>query len=120
MKKMTKKEYFALAKSIVEVSGHEQAEEVMKFFDHEVELLSRKSNGERKPTPTQILNETLKTAIAENMEPDRLYTVSEVIKEVPACAGLSPQKVGPLMHQMEEAGIIENIKEKGKSLFRIV
>lgn len=120
MKKMTKKEYFALAKSIVEVSGHEQAEEVMKFFDHEVELLNRKSSGERKPTPTQVLNETLKTAIAESMEPNRLYTVSEVIKEVPACAGLTPQKVSPLLRKMRDAGIVEMVKEKGKFLFRIV
>ena len=120
MKKMTKKEYFALAKSIVEASGHEQAEEIMEFFDHEVELLSRKSSGERKPTATQKLNETLKTAIAESMEPNRLYTVSEVIKEVPACAGLTPQKVSPLMRQLEESGIVEKTKEKGKTLFRIV
>lgn len=120
MKKLTKKEYFALAKSIVEASGHEKAEEVMEFFDHEIELLSRKSSGKRKPTATQKLNETLKVSIAESMEPNRLYTVSEIIKEVPACAGLSPQKVSPLMRQMEEAGIVEKTKEKGKTLFRIM
>ena len=122
MKKMTKKEKFAIARSIVEVSGHEMAQDIMDFFDKEVEMLTRKhsATGERKPTATQKQNEELKTAILDGMEVDRLYTVSELIKEIPECEGLTTQKISALCRQMVEAAHIEKIKEKGKTLFRIV
>ena len=122
MKKMTKKEKFAIARSIVEASGHEMAQDIMDFFDKEVEMLTRKhsTTGERKPTATQKQNEELKTAILDAMEVDRLYTVSEMIKEIPECEGLTTQKISALCRQMVESANIEKIKEKGKTLFRIV
>ena len=122
MKKMTKKEKFAIARSIVEASNHEMAQDIMDFFDKEVEMLNRKhsATGERKPTAAQKQNEVLKTAILDAMEVDRLYTVSEMIKEIPECEGLTTQKISALCRQMVESANIEKIKEKGKTLFRIV
>ena len=122
MKKMTKKEKFAIARSIVEASNHEMAQDIMDFFDKEVEMLNRKhsATGERKPTAAQKQNEVLKTAILDAMEVDRLYTVSEMIKEIPECEGLTTQKISALCRQMVESANIEKIKENGKTLFRIV
>ena len=122
MKKMTKKEKFAIARSIVEASNHEMAQDIMDFFDKEVEMLNRKhsATGERKPTAAQKQNEVLKTAILDAMEVDRLYTVSEMIKEIPECEGLTTQKISALCRQMVESANIEKIKEKGKTLFRSV
>lgn len=117
MKKMTKKEKFAIARSIVEASNHEMAQDIMDFFDKEVEMLNRKTTGERKPTATQKQNEILKVAIVEAIEPETRYTVSDIIKEVPECAGLTPQKVSPLMRQLEEEAKVERVKEKGKTYF---
>ena len=119
MKKMTKKEYFALAKSIVEVSGHEKAEEVMEFFDHEVELLNRKTTGERKPTASLKQNVVLKEAIVDAMEMDTQYTVTEIIKTVPECAELTTQKVTAMMRQLEAEAKVVKTKEKGKTLFTL-
>lgn len=117
MKKMIKKEKFALAKEIILASGHEQAEMLAEALDHEIELLTRKTTGERKPTATQKLNEALKMAIMENLEPETRYTVTDIIKDVPECAGLNPQKVTPLLHQMMAEAKVERIKEKGKTYF---
>ena len=40
--KMTKKEYFALIRTIVEATDREDKAEMLNFIDHEVELLSKK------------------------------------------------------------------------------
>lgn len=79
----------------------------------------KKSTGERKPTATQVANEGLKVAILSYMaeQPNRLFTISELIKEVPELEGLSNQKVSALVTQM--VGIsIKKIVEKRKSNFQ--
>ena len=94
-------------------------EEQKQFIEHELELLTKKNSGEKKPTATQVANEALKTAIADGMEANRLYTVTEVIKEVPACAGLTNQKVSPLMNAMVESGVLTKVVEKRRSYFKL-
>ena len=115
VRKPTKREMFEGLKN---VPGLSQAQ--VDFIDHELELLSKKNSGEKKPTATQVANEALKTAIAEGMELNRLYTVTEVIKEIPAVAGLTNQKVSPLMNQMVESGILVKTTEKRRSYFQRV
>ncbi len=94
-------------------------EEQKKFIEHELELLTKKNSGEKKPTATQVANELLKAEIASGMEVNRLYTVTEVIKEVPACAGLTNQKVSPLMNAMVESGVLTKVVEKRRSYFKL-
>ena len=43
--KMTKKDYFALIKPIVEATAREDKAEMLNFIDHEVELLSKKKSS---------------------------------------------------------------------------
>ena len=88
------------------------------FIKHELELLAKKNSGEKKPTATQLANEALKTAIFEGMEINRLYTVTEVIKEISAVAGLTNQKVSPLMNQLVDAGKLVKTTEKRRSYFQ--
>ena len=90
-----------------------------KFIEHELELLAKKNSGEKKPTTTQQANEGLKSAIIEGMEPNRMYTVTEIIKEIPACAGLTNQKVSPLMNQLVDAGKLNKTSEKRRSYFSL-
>ena len=80
----------------------------------------KKSSGERKPTATQVANEGLKTAILAYMaeQPNRLFTISELIKEVPELAGLSTQKVSPLMAKLVDELKVAKIVEKRKSNFQ--
>ena len=114
VRKPTKKQMFESLKQMPGLSAEQVA-----FIDHEIELLTKKNSGEKKPTATQVANEALKVAIAEGMEANRLYTVTEVIKEVPACAGLNNQKVSPLMNQMVEAGVLTKTTEKRRSYFKL-
>ena len=113
VRKPTKREMFT---ELLNLPGLTQAQR--DFINHEIELLNKKNSGEKKPTATQVANEALKTAIFEGMEINRLYTVTEVIKEVPACAGLNNQKVSPLMNQMVEAGLLKKSTEKRRSYFQ--
>ena len=115
VRKPTKKQMFD---GLLKMPGLSQ--EQIDFIKHEIELLEKKNSGEKKPTATQVANEALKTAILEGMEINRLYTVTEVIKEIPAVAGLTNQKVSPLMNQLVDAGKLVKTTEKRRSYFQLV
>ena len=115
VRKPTKKQMF---EGLLKMEGLSQ--EQIDFINHELELLSKKNSGEKKPTATQVANEALKVAIYEGMQDNRLYTVTEVIKEIPAVAGLTNQKVSPLMNQMVESGLLTKTVEKRRSYFKVV
>lgn len=118
VKKMTKKDYFAILRATYPASA-DNYDEVIAFIDHEVELLNRKNSAEKKPTAQQTANESIKTAIAEGMEPNRLYTVTEIQKEIAECAELSNQRVSALLRQMKEDGIVTRTEDKRKAYFSI-
>ena len=120
MKKMTKREKFEMLKAIPAVAENAL---LVEFIDHELELLAKKNasaDGERKLTEKQKANETLKVAILDGMEDNRLYTITELIKEIPACAELTNQKVSAVIRQMYEGAhpTIEKMVDKRKSYFR--
>ena len=117
-KKMTKKDYFAILRASYPTTA-ENYNEVIAFIDHELELLSKKNSAEKKPTAVQVANEGIKAAIYESMEATRLYTVTEIIKEIPACADLTNQRVAALLRQMMPEQV-ERIEEKRKAYFRKV
>ena len=117
-KKMTKKDYFAILRATYPATA-DNYDEVIAFIDHEVELLNRKNSAEKKPTAQQVANDSIKTAIAEGMEPNRLYTVTEIQKEIAECAELSNQRVSALLRQMKEDGIVTRTEDKRKAYFSI-
>ena len=112
-KKMTKKEMFA---QIIE--QFELSEEQKAFLQHEIELLERKSGGNRKPTATQKANEGIKSAILDYMEPDVLYSISDISKSVPECAELSGQKISAIITLLKNAGLVERVEVKRKAYFK--
>ena len=114
VRKPTKKQMFT---ALLEMPGLSQ--EQKDFINHEIELLEKKNSGEKKPTATQVANEALKTAILDGMEANRLYTVTELIKEIPALAGLTNQKVSPLANQLVEDGKLTKTSEKRRSYFSL-
>ena len=114
VRKPTKREMFT---GLLALPGLSQAQ--IDFINHELELLTKKNSGDKKPTATQLANEALKSAIVEGMEANRLYSVTEMIKEIPALAGLNPQKVSPLANQLVEAGRLVKTIEKRRSFFQL-
>ena len=98
MKKMTKKEKFEMLKAIPAVQENEM---LVEFIEHEMELLARKgAGGEKKMTATQKVNEGIKTTILESMEPGKLYSISDMIKQFDCCIDMSNQRVNALVRQM--------------------
>ena len=114
MEKMTnlKAVAYVLENCSLPADVREKMEKIQASFE-------KKATGERKPTATQVANEGLKVAILSYMaeQPNRLFTISELIKEVPELEGLSNQKVSALVTQMVGTSI-KKIVEKRKSNFQ--
>lgn len=115
--KMTKVQKFEMLASIPEVAENEM---LVEFINREIELLQKKNGAEKKPTAQQVENQQIKSAILLAMEPEVLYSVTEIQKLVPVCAEFSNQRVSALVKQMKEAGQLERVEEKRKAYFRLV
>lgn len=100
----------------VKVSGAD----VAGFLNHELELLDRKNTVDKKPTKTQQENEVIKTTVLSAMERDRLYSISEMLKEFPVCKDMSNQKLSSLVRQMVLDKQVERVEDKRKAFFRKV
>lgn len=96
-KRMTKKDYFTDILNKYPLTDAEKD-----FINHELELLEKKNSSDKKPTATQTANAGIKTAIYNGMEPNRLYAIKELVKEIPECAELSNQRISALLRQMYE------------------
>ena len=116
VKKMTKAQMFAQIKANYPLTPAE-----VEFIDHELELLTKKNSAEKKPTAQQVANKGVAEAILEHMsaEPTRLFSITELIKEVPACADLTNQRVSAIVRGMIGSSI-ERIEEKRKAYFRVL
>ena len=126
--KMTKNDrYTALSAYLTEhpdavfqsPKGTITAKEMGEFIAHEMELLSKKNSAEKKPTAQQTANEGIKTAIVEGMEQNRLYTITELIKEIPECADLTNQKMSALVRQLVDSGAVVRTEDKRKAYFSL-
>ncbi len=115
-KKMTKAQMFAQIKANHNLSADEIA-----FIDHELELLAKKNSAEKKPTAQQVANAGVAEAIVAHMasQPARLFSITELIKEVPACAELTNQRVSAIVRGLIGTQV-ERIEEKRKAFFRVM
>ena len=95
--------------------------EVVEKLEKMKASFEKKASGERKPTATQKANEDLKGAILEYMEPNVLYSVGQLAKEVPELVkvGASGQKVSALIKQLKDAGLVKRVEEKRKAFFQL-
>ena len=81
------------------------------------EQFEKKNSAEKKPTAQQVANMVIQTAILEGMESGRLYTITELIKEIPSCNDLTNQRVSAIIRSM--LGIsVERVEEKRKAYVR--
>ena len=116
-KKITKAQKFAMLRAIPAVAENPM---LVEFIDHEVELLSKKNSADKKPTAQQTANEGIKTAIVEGMEVNRVYTITELIKEIPECAEMTNQRVSALVRQLVDAGKVKRTEDKRKAYFSLI
>ena len=107
-KKPTKKEMFA------QILAHTTDKAEKEFLAHEIELLTNKSES-KTMTETQKANEKIKEAILENLT--EKMTIGQMIKNIPACNGLSTSKVSALVRQLKEACLVTRVEEKGVAYF---
>ena len=125
--KMTKRDFFgALADYFAEnptvfatEKGEISADKMAEFIAHEIDLLSKKNVGEKKPTAQQIENKKICDGITAYLstQPNRLFTIAELMKEVPCCVGLSSQRVTALVKLILD-DTVERVEEKRKAFFR--
>lgn len=110
-KRVTKKEYFEILRGIVEGN-----DELVAFIDHEVKLLSKKSNVR---TKAQIENDAIVEDIFNYLaEIGRPVTVTELIAE--AHLEFTNQKVSALLKKLVDAGRVVKVTDKKKSYFSVV
>lgn len=112
-KKMTKKDYFNSLLNIAEVKSNAP---LVEFINHEIELLEKKNSADKKPTAQQITNKSIQEAILEGMEFGKMYTITDLIKAVPACAEMTNQRVSALVRQMLDISI-RRVEDKRKAYF---
>jgi HSP90 family molecular chaperone len=119
--KMTKKDYFNELATLVasaEISA-ENKEALQSFINHEIELLSRKSNNtsDSKKVKEQegVMGEILE-ALATVTEP---VTISELQKAVPRMAEYSNQKLSAMLRKLAEMQKVNKTIEKKKSYFSL-
>jgi hypothetical protein len=109
---MTKRDYFNAIMSKYPLTDDEKA-----FVEHELELLAKKNSADKKPTAQQVANAGIVSAIHDGMVENRLYTITELIKEIPACAELTNQRVSAIVRG--ELGVkFERVEDKRKAYFR--
>ena len=122
-KKMTKKEMFAMVINVVSETEAENKEEMLKFLNHEVELLEKKS-GKSGETKTQKENKVLMEQLVEALsEMEKPVTISEFqSKSTHEVATLSNQKLSSLLKKLveEENPRVVKTVEKKKSYFSVV
>ena len=122
-KKITKRDRFTTLLSFAEVKADP---EMVKFIEHEIDLLTKKNSasGDKKPTATQIANEGIKSTILSVLtaNPNRLMTITEMMKEDEELGELTNQKISALLKQMTEGegATVEKIVDKRKTYFKAV
>lgn len=123
--KLIKKDFYVALQEFVDAEspafkcekGEITAEQMVEFIAHELELLTKKNVGEKKLTAQQIANKQICENILAGMEDNRLYQIADMMKEIPACEGLSSQRVTALVKQMLDV-TVERIEDKRKAFFR--
>lgn len=114
MEKMTN------VKALAYVLAHADLPEDVKAKVEDMKAQFEKKNSSgKKPTANQAANDALKEAILSEMESGRLYTISEMMKELPSCKDHSNQKLSAVVRQMLGVSI-ERVEKKRKAYFRKV
>lgn len=111
---MTKKEMFAEIINLAEGKPTTATPvEIVEFASHEIELLERKSATPKKPTATQVENESFKSTLVEFFSnANEKKSIKEIQSEVPEVAQLSNQRITHLLTDLIKNGTLTKTYEK--------
>lgn len=132
--KMTLRDYYNELSALVSASAENgsitsaKANELTVFINGRLDILAKKNatTGERKPTKNQVANQKLAQIILDVMEPNTLYTISQILKMLDD-DNLNQSKVSAVVRGMltvtangvvNPNGTIERTMEKGTAYFR--
>lgn len=124
-KKMTKKEMFQV---LLAMDCVKERTDLVKFIEHEIELLERKNGGNRKPTANQLKNDEIKAVILEEMRanPNKLYTATQLAKIAEPIVDINPlsnQRVSAILRSMNEekggTGEVKRVVDKRVTYFQL-
>ena len=117
--KMTKKDWFATIRAMVEGSGDEREDEILAFIDHEVELLEKKSSKSGQ-TKTQKENVEIVAKIENALrEVGKAVTITELQTASEEMSAYSNQKLSALLKQMVSKGTVVRTENKKKAYFSL-
>lgn len=86
------------------------------FLVERKELVEKK-NASRKPSAKNEENEGIKSNILAEMEEDKAYTITDMMKNLPSCKELSNQRISALVRQLIDKDLVERNEIKGKAYF---
>ena len=116
-KKPTIAEMFAEILNTYDLTDEHRA-----FIEDRAEKATRKST-ERKPTAKQIENASVAEKVCEFManEPNRLFTVSELLKVCPALNSIpdvSASYANAIIKKLKDSGRVIRTESKGRAYFQ--
>ena len=79
----------------------------------------KKSSAERKPTPIQQENMGHKQEILNLLADGAQYTITDIMKGVPALSELSNQRVSAIVRQLTLSGEVMRVEDKRKAYFKL-
>ena len=112
---MTKKEMFVeIRKAVIDNA------EMVAFIDHEIELLNKKSGSSRKPTKTQLENDSYKADILKTLaEVDAPVSIKELMNICPTIAELTNQRVTHMLTDLRKEGKVARTYVKKVAYFAL-
>lgn len=122
VKKVTKKDYFAGLKAIVEKSDAANKAELVAFIDREVELLTKRNSARvGKPTKKQLENEQhIETVYNTLVNLGVASTIADIQAADDDLAEFSGQKVSALLKKLVDAERVVKTYEKKKAYYLAV
>ena len=101
------------------LNSYDLSDEHRAFIEGRIEAANKKSGSAKKPTATQVANEGLKQAIVEGMVKGEKYTITGLIKSIPALADFTNQKVSALVRQLIKDNVVVRSEVKGVAYFSL-
>ena len=114
--KVTKKDRF---NEIIAIAKEMGRDDLVAFAEHEIELLSKKSSGERKPSKKQIENASIKEDIVAYLMTVERAKVGDIAKAM-GDKVTSSQQVSALVTQLKNEGRVARTVEKKDIYFSAV
>jgi hypothetical protein len=106
--KFTKHDLFTSLLDLVKTTNPENADLLINGLENELALLARKAATPRKPTATQVENESLKAELVSFLvAADMPKTIKEIQTECAPFAELSNQRISHLLSALGADGKVE-------------